>query len=132
MLTIRFLTQAFVLYRIGWTLILGLQRVLTLLPYHLSNLRKWSIILKATLLQDLVIGNILALLRNWTFNRSQYASVYLLFALVLVKFLCLFIYERKEKLNKILLVCWFCPHFDQVNLFQYYCMLFVCYISFRD
>lgn len=47
---------SFSISRIGQTLILVLLRVLILLPFHLSNLLKLLLILKAILLQDLVTG----------------------------------------------------------------------------
>ena len=54
-------TEAFCIFRIGWILILGLQRVLILLLYHLSSLQKWLNILKATLLRGLVMGKLIYL-----------------------------------------------------------------------
>lgn len=54
-------TETFCIFRIGWILILGLQRVLILLLYHLSSLLKWLNILKATLLRGLVMGKLIYL-----------------------------------------------------------------------
>jgi len=51
-----FFSILFCISRIGWTLILVLLRVLILLLFHLSNLLKLLLILKAILLHDLVIG----------------------------------------------------------------------------
>ena len=43
-------------FRIGWTSTLGLQKVLILLQYPLSNLLKWLIILKAISLLGHMVG----------------------------------------------------------------------------